>query len=104
MTPVFGLLSDFVAAAPAGDCPYDGELDDEFIVEGEGTALLSLTPFARVAGLAVPLLGAPVVPFDPGLTVAPLPADPPPALLPPPQILRRCHQALSPRRSRNRDH
>lgn len=60
----------FVAAAPAGDCPEDGELDDEFIVEGQGTALLSLTPFARVAGLAVPLLGAPMVPFDPGLVIA----------------------------------
>lgn len=94
ITPVLVLLIDLVAAAPAGDCPYDGELEELFVVEGEGTAFRSFVPFSRVTGFAVSAPGVPAVPFEadppgelfpaPPPPVPAAPAAPPPPPLPPP--------------------
>lgn len=42
---------------------YEGELDEESVVEGEGTDLLLSTRFSRVTGLALPVMADPAAPF-----------------------------------------
>ncbi|WP_398469787.1 hypothetical protein [Tardiphaga sp.] len=88
ITPVFVLLIDLVAAAPADVCPYDGELDEVLVADGEGTAFLSLEPFSRVPDLegAVsddPALPGPELPVEPPLAAPPA-LEPPPPPEPPP--------------------
>lgn len=78
ITPVFVLLSDLVAAAPEGDCPYDGEL-----VEDDGAAVTLLTlpvPMLPEFAAAPPARTVPG-PDDP----TPLPEGPLPLVEPPPE-------------------
>jgi len=86
ITPVLVLPIDLVAAAPAGVCPYDGELDEVLVADGEGTAFLSLVPFSRVSDLEGAVSDAPALPLGPELPVEPPLAAPPPLEpLPPPE-------------------
>jgi hypothetical protein len=89
ITPVFVLLIDLVAAAPADVCPYDGELEEVLVADGEGTAFLSLEPFSRVSDLEGEVSDDPALPLGPELAVepplaAPPAPDPPPPPEPPP--------------------
>jgi hypothetical protein len=77
ITPVFVLLSDLVAAAPGGDCPYDGELSED---DGAAVTLLTLPVPILPEFAAAPPTRAEPVPTDP----RPLPEGPPPLDEPPP--------------------